>query len=204
MVAGLLFTVSCYAQTNNSKAQTPGRKWLSSLYNITETGMLCGSETGIYVKTVLGYRFLKQYSVGIGVGIQDYFAGERIMKERTDGMTSISAVPVFLDLRYDFLPGKITPFVYGNAGLSHPWSMKLQWRNEQVDKKYWGDFYEAGLGGKFRWNKRNALLVSAGYQYSQAIGKNFNTAITPIGQDIWPERIEYNFSRISLAIGLTF
>ena len=197
LAAGLLLTFVFSIKVSNSKAQTDAGKRKNVLYNITETGMLYGSETGISIKTVLGYRFLKQYSVGIGIGIQDYYIGSRIIDTEEKQFPVVTILPVFADMRYDLLDKKITPFIYGNVGFSHPVTIEHSYDKMKGEKP--GQLYELGLGQKFSANIRRSFIISAGYQYSDV---NAISKLTPFQAGQNPS-YKYTFGRITFRVGLT-
>ncbi|WP_295126780.1 hypothetical protein [uncultured Chitinophaga sp.] len=196
LAAGLCLTLVLSINVNNSNAQTNSGKRKNVLYNITETGMLYGNETGISIKTVLGYRFQHKYSVGIGIGYQHYYLGSMLIDVEEKQFPDISVIPIFADVRYDLLDKKITPFIYGNAGFSHLVKMETTYEKFKQDKP--GVVFEGGIGQKFSASVRRSFIISAGYQYSDVKGivkTRFEAEQAAFDK--------YTFGRITFRVGLT-
>ncbi len=134
---------------------------------------------------ITSYRLPYRLSVGGGIGIE-WFDHQQI--------------PFMADVKYSFLKGEWSPYVYAQGGYAVPLSKK-------VDGD-WSDYYGgllAGIGGGMRFNfaKRNALIFSFGYRYQKTK--------TVIGTYPWYsynpqyETILYNeFNRLTFSFGFLF
>lgn len=104
---------------------------------------------------VNGYRFLPQFAVGLGVGVEQ-FAYEII---RTGEKKTETAIPVFLHLRSDFINGKVSPFVAFNAG----YNIAM----DGEDSRFKGMMLEPVLGVSFNIGEKNRMVIGASYKMNR-------------------------------------
>ena len=97
--------------------------------------------------TVNGYQVNTNFFLGLGLGISKYDAGV--------------LVPVFLDLRYAFSTGQLSPYLYADGG------MRLSVSNFDETKL----FINPGIGARYSLNRFFAVNISAGI-LSQVDGVN--------------------------------
>jgi len=72
-------------------------------------------------------------------------------------------IPVFVDLRVNFMDRDNSPFAYLNGGYS------IGWKQGSPGTGYGGGMAAAGLGAKFRISPKNLMLVSLGYMFQQTL-----------------------------------
>ena len=120
--------------------------------------------TDVSLSVINGFRFLPQFAIGLGVGVQSLslsFGGFSY---------SSNAFPVFLHLRSDFLDRRISPFIVVNSGttFSQPFaevilgcsfsigqrgrlSIGLRGKSVGYDMYYGGSVTTSGLSIGFSW-----------------------------------------------------
>jgi len=98
---------------------------------------------------ITSYNFPFRLSVGGGIGIE-WFDHQQI--------------PFMADVKYRFLKGLWSPYVYAQGGYAVPLSQE----GDDVWTEYHGGTL-AGVGGGMRFNfsRRNALFFSLGYRYQK-------------------------------------
>jgi hypothetical protein len=135
---------------------------------------------------ITSYRFPFRLSTGVGVGIE-WFDHQQI--------------PIMADVKYYFLKGSWSPFVYGQCGYAFPLSKKVEGD--------WSDYYGgvlAGAGGGMRFNftNHNALIFSVGYRYQKT--KVVTGAYPWYSSYYQPyETIRYDeFNRLAFSFGFLF
>lgn len=113
-----------------------------------------------------GYIFKGQLFLGLGTGAHLF------MKESNN----VTLIPVFADVRYNFLGGKIVPFVGLKAGYS------IGLTNTIKSGTASGIYIAPSVGVKYRITKRIAGNITLGYstqylnyQYSQGIGQSLGS-----------------------------
>jgi hypothetical protein len=128
----------------------------SGFVNMTSFGFLAGSSNNIQVAPfsllmVNGYRNSLGITTGIGVGIE---------------FLSTNYMPLFLDLRYDFLEGDVVPYAMAKGGYSLPLSSD---RSEyDIDYSYTGGPLAAvGIGLKIKSRTHFAWDIGLMYRYQK-------------------------------------
>lgn len=124
--------------------------------NMTSLGFLAGSSNNMQVAPfsllmVNGYRNSLGITTGIGVGIE---------------FLSTNYMPLFLDLRYDFLEGDVVPYAMAKGGYSLPLSSD---RSEyDIDYSYTGGpLVAVGVGLKIKSRTHFAWDIGLMYRYQQ-------------------------------------
>jgi hypothetical protein len=103
------------------------------------------------IQTVNGYLFNPYFSLGLGIGMQAY--------------NELFLVPLFLDLRANFIEGKVTPFVAAEIGNSFT---RHQFFGVTTNYQDEGGFMGSVAGGvKFFPAPRMALNFSIGFSYQE-------------------------------------
>lgn len=110
-----------------------------------------GFTPSIGVQDVNGYLFNPYVSAGIGMGIHTY--------------SELTFIPLFADVRYNFLPGPVTPTVSLGVGYSFG-GEEINARNDS--REYTGGIYiNPAFGIKFNTRKTKALSFTLGYRYQK-------------------------------------
>lgn len=108
-----------------------------------------GSKFNSGFTTITSYRFPFRLSVGAGIGIEWF---------------NVAGLPVFADLKYNFLKGGLTPYVYTQAGYSLPLASNPE---GDYSTHYGGPLFAAGVGLRKNFSNRNAFVFSLGYRFQQ-------------------------------------
>jgi hypothetical protein len=140
------------------------------------------SSTGGFT-TVTSYRFPFRLSAGAGIGIEWF---------KTAGL------PVFADIKYSFLKGSITPFVYSQAGYTLPLAKN---QDGEYMTYHGGPLFGAGVGLRKNFTNRNAFIFSLGYRYQQTRTTYDNNYY--YWGELLTERID-RYNRIAFTIGFLF
>jgi len=120
----------------------------SGYTNITEMNFGLGlgqysSDYSFGIQTINGYLFNPYFSMGIGIGVDRY--------------KNVTFVPLFADLRVNFLQTNVTPFLSGGIGYSLG--------TDKVNKG--GLLVNPALGVKFFVSSKAALNFSIGYRLQE-------------------------------------
>lgn len=116
---------------------------------LADLGFMGGDQNTVSLMLINGYQFKNRLSIGAGFGIEKF-------KEQV--------IPVFADVRYHFLKGSITPFVYMQAGYSYPLGSSAEGNMTEVKG---GAMLNPGLGLRMNFTSRNALIFSLGWRYQE-------------------------------------
>lgn len=133
-------------------------------------------------RTINGYRIYHGISAGIGIAAERFVA----VPTYDSFKANFSLMPVFADLRYTFLQGRVSPVIALNAGyvflLNRPSSAETYNRRDLLppfawDDIYYYDHYERGglwlnaeAGVQFRTWKRYSLFASFNYSLCRVSG----------------------------------
>jgi len=144
-----------------------------------------GSENSGGFLFVTSYRFPFRMSTGAGIGIE-WFNHQQI--------------PFLADVRYCFLKGSWSPFIYAQGGYAVPLS---QDGDDSWTEYHGGPLAAVGAGMRFNFSKHNALVFNVGYRYQKT-----ETVTNPYPwSSSWPqyEDIRYDeFNRMTFAFGFLF
>ena len=156
-------------------------------------GILIGSsEPAFQVQSINGVSN-KDFSAGIGVGMDNYY---------------FKSIPVFLHLTRKISIKNFTPFVYTDIGLNLP-------EDRTGDEELWekriysnGLYFDLGFGYSIPLYKKMAMTFSMGYSQKYMNEKRERGYFIgfPVGvyHELPNEYYSYTFRRISLKAGLSF
>ena len=97
---------------------------------------------------IAGYRFIPQFFMGGGFGVEIY----------TDG----NMLPLFLNIRTDFIKARVTPFFSANVGYA------FGWVNGDNGSDWGGIFMEPGIGFRFNIAEHFGLNLSSSLKFQKA------------------------------------
>lgn len=139
------------------------------------------------VQTINGYQFNPYLSTGIGIGFQTH--------------TKIALVPIFLELRGNFIAKRTTPFVGMSAGYAYTMRETFGFTHIGTDHKG-GLMLTPSAGIKFFVKPKMALNLSLAYRYQEiALWHEGYTYYT----NTYPERYSKEVLRLYiLRFGFTF
>ena len=144
-----------------------------------------GSQNSGGFTFITSYRFPFRLAVGTGMGIE-WFDHQQI--------------PFMADVRYYFLKGSWSPYVYAQGGYAVPLSQK---GDNDWTEYHGGALAGTGAGMRFNFSKRNALVFSIGYRYQKT-----ETVTNPYPwSSSWPqyENIRYDeYNRMTFSFGFLF
>lgn len=116
---------------------------------LADLGFMGGKQNTMSLMLINGYQFKNHLSAGAGFGIEKF--DEQV-------------IPVFGDVRYNFLKGNITPFVYLQAGYS--WPLGKSTKGDLTEVKG-GALINPGIGLRMNFTTHNALIFSLGWRYQE-------------------------------------
>lgn len=144
-----------------------------------------GSENSGGFTFITSYRFPFRMSVGGGIGIE-WFDHQQI--------------PFMADIKYYFLKGLWSPYVYAQVGYAVPLSQKSD--NEWTEY-HGGTLAGTGAGMRFNFSKRNALIFNVGYRYQKTETVSNTYPWMSSIQD--SETIRYDeYKRLTFSFGFLF
>ncbi len=126
-----------------------------------------------------GYQFSPNFFAGVGVGFDHHFSGAAFL-------------PLFADLRVNFLKTTVTPFVDVAAG----WTFGLA-----PEKDVGGVLANPSFGVKFFVSPKVALQFSVGYRYQE--GTNTYETYTYYGAVNSRQYLHYDQNAVTLKFGVT-
>jgi hypothetical protein len=144
-----------------------------------------GSQNSGGFTFITSYRFPFRLAVGGGIGIE-WFEHQQI--------------PFMADVKYYFLKGSWSPYVYAQGGYAVPLSQKSD--NEWTEY-HGGVLTGTGAGLRFNFTRRNALIFSVGYRYqkTETITNDYPWMSTPQTS----ETIRYDeYNRLTFSFGFVF
>ena len=153
---------------------------------LADLGFMGGDENTMSLMLINGYQFKNRISVGAGFGIEKF-------KEQV--------IPVFADVRYNFLKGEITPFVYLQAGYSYPLGKSAAGNTTDIKG---GALINPGIGLRLNFTTHNALIFSLGWRYQEIRSHytNFYYWGGPV-YDNGYDRTDF-YRRIAVRVGFVF
>jgi hypothetical protein len=122
---------------------------------LADIGFMGGKQNTMSLALINGYQFRNRLSVGAGFGVEKF--DEQV-------------IPVFADLRYNFLKGGITPFIYLQGGYSFPLGKSLEGNTTEIKG---GSLINPGIGLRMNFTTHNALIFGIGWRY-QEIRSHYN------------------------------
>jgi hypothetical protein len=144
-----------------------------------------GTKNSAGCSFITAYCFPFRLSVGMGIG-NEWFDHQQI--------------PFLADVKYSFLKGSWTPYVYVQGGYAVPLSKKV---DGDWSEYYGGVLAGTGAGLRFNFTRHNALLFSLGYRYQKT--KTVTNSYPWISAYQPYETILYNeFNRLTFSFGFLF
>jgi hypothetical protein len=191
ILAALLFLMNLAMAQDVPAADEKEKKSCScafeSLFSVGDLEGQLGS--ALQLQTIQGIRYGKWF-FGIGAGL-DYY--------------NTRSIPLFVDLRREFMNYKAKPFVYADGGYHFAWP-------RDRDKELYGTkidfdgglYYDLGLGIRFGVGKKGGVLFSAGYSYKYLREVHISQVCNfdPPCQMRATEWYRYRLNRLSLKIGV--
>lgn len=186
----LFFIVTLFTFTSYGQEISSGYHGYFDLgYGIGIEGTLTTNRTQI--TTIHGYQVNNNLFFGAGVGL--YFT-EGFKKDLIGGnymwkRNNTTEVPLFADVRYNFLNKKITPFIEGRLGYNLTGS---------------DAFWNIGAGCRFALKNKNAINVALSYE---SIKLKYDTLKMLVGNyfsNYYYQREDGVFCAIGLRIGYEF
>ena len=108
-----------------------------------------GSQNSGGFTFITAYRFPFRLSTGVGMGIE-WFEHQQI--------------PFIADIKYCFLKGWWSPYIYAQCGYAVPLSQEGE---DEWTENHGGTLAGTGIGMRFNFARRNALVFSLGYRYQK-------------------------------------
>jgi hypothetical protein len=147
-----------------------------------------GSKNSAGSSFITSYRFPFRLSTGVGIG-DEWFDHQQI--------------PFIADVKYSFLKGSWSPYIYAQTGYAIPMSKNSDndnsWYYQNTDY-YGGVLAGAGGGMRFDFSGHNALIFSIGYRYQKT-----KTVTTDPWSSYQSETIVYDeYNRMTFAVGFLF
>ena len=153
---------------------------------LADLGLMGGAQNTMSLMLINGYQFKNRLGVGGGFGVEKF--DEQV-------------IPVFADIRYNFLKGGITPFIYLQAGYSYPLGKSPTGNTNEVKG---GALINPGVGLRLNFTAHNALIFSLGWRY-QEIRSHYNYYYYYGGPtyDNGYDRTDF-YRRIAVRVGFVF
>jgi len=113
----------------------------------------------VFVETTHGFQLNKVLFVGVGIGFHYYWDDSYYIYEPhsyspIDDKYKVYIVPLFADVRFDFMNNRLSPFVDIRGGYSII-------ENGEAE----GAFFSVGPGVRYKLNDRKALNLCLGYMF---------------------------------------
>jgi hypothetical protein len=177
----------------NISAQQATAIKLLQFHSINNIGLLEGQTGSAFqLQTINGVQY-KSWFTGVGLGL-DYY------RYRT--------IPLFIDVRKEFGKTKSKFFMYADGGINFGWPTEKQKMQYVVSDKFGtGFYYDAGAGYKIFINKKNGLLLSAGYAFKKVQETTQQYYFNPGGlEPLNPatQKYVYSLNRFTFKIGWEF
>jgi len=155
---------------------------------LADIGFMGGDNNNLSMMLTNAWQFKNRISVGAGFGIEKF---------------GYQVIPVYADIRYNLLKGRITPFIFMQGGYSFPLGSSQEQNNYQETELKGGGMLNPGLGLRLNFNNRNALVFSLGWRYQELHTKWKYTYWYYVQDDQSYEGINF-YRRISVRIGFIF
>ncbi|RLD34094.1 MAG: hypothetical protein DRJ15_00545 [Bacteroidetes bacterium] len=130
-----------------------------------------------------GYRFIPQLYLGAGTGVEIY--SEETM------------LPLFVQVRTDFVKAKVTPFFYANVGYA------FGWINGEEGSDWGGVFMEPGIGFRFNIAEHFGLNISSSFKFQRAYYADYYYA-PYYSQNYHDARIQETYRLFTFKVGFSF
>jgi len=141
------------------------------------------AEPVLGMHAIAGYRFIPQFFMGGGFGVEIY----------TDG----NMLPLFLNIRTDFVKARVTPFFSANVGYA------FGWINGEDGSDWGGIFLEPGIGFRFNIAEHFGLNISSSFKFQKAYFNNHYWDYSYPGNSHY-ERIPETYRLFIFKVGFSF
>jgi hypothetical protein len=177
----------------DKKPDLPSGEQPSRFYNLNSfTPVTFNGDFLNAIQTVCGYRIIPQLAIGGGIGYE-YF---RSVPTYLDFKASLSLLPVFVDVRYVALKGKVSPVLVVNAGykflLNRPSTqmvydtvyssvITVSARDDYSEYETYtggGPFITAGIGVNARFYRQMLVNFSVEYSLWSVSGDHHTTDVS--------------------------
>ncbi|MDT8393237.1 MAG: hypothetical protein RQ761_05310 [Bacteroidales bacterium] len=128
------------------------KKGFESTVDIGLGGILDWGGPALSLNMVVGYRFFPQFFLGGGTGLEFY--------------ENRSMLPIFFNVRTDFVEARVTPFFAANAGYA------FGWLNYEDGSDWGGVFIEPSIGIRFNFSSSFGLNLSTGLKFQKVLNSN--------------------------------
>jgi len=210
-----IIPVFSLGQTKSSSDEKPEQSFQekpTGFYNVTSfTPVTFNGDLFNGVQTVCGYKVLPYLAFGGGLGYERFKSIPTYDNFKTD----LSLLPVFVDIRYTILNGKVSPVIALDAGyrilLNRPTTqtvydtsyysvITVSGRSVYADKDlYWqgGPFITTALGLKVRLYGRWSAYLAGEYSLWSISGDRYTTETKFLlgSNDIW-SKVGYSESTV--------
>lgn len=133
---------------------------------------------------VAGYRFIPQFFVGGGIGFEFFIDG--------------NMMPLFLQLRADFVEGKVSPFFTLNGGYS------FGWLTYGDGSDYGGMFMEPGIGIRINFSKNFGMNLGSTFKFQRAQEPDYYYGYDPYSSYYYDSRQDITYRMFTFKVGFTF
>lgn len=164
--------------------------WKSSFHSFNTVQVLNGSTTtSLAITTVNGFQFGKCFA-GLGAGFDYYYH---------------TTIPFFLEARFDLARRKGKLQLFGNAGLSIPFTAQNENQEYKSGHYKTGSLYGTGIDYLVPV-KKEAVIVGLAFSNKQVIQMVDNNVWNPLLNSFEniPTEGKYAFNRIAIRIGWMF
>ncbi len=148
---------------------------------------------GMGFRYAMGYNMNRWLNFGAGTGFEFYDFGIQYSWTRID---PIVFIPLFAEVRGDFLDKKITPFYSLQLG----YGFKVPTENDDWGNKPGGTYFRPALGCKFKLTEKFSSSVSFGYELQHARYKRDDSW----GEDPYINDIRRTYQRYFIQFGFGF
>lgn len=185
-----LFVFCIYASLHAQRVDKNVSEVLPRFHSFNSIQALNGNTTtSMAVNTVNGLQFNSLFA-GVGVGFDYYFH---------------TTIPLFLEARFDLVKRKRKLQLFGNGGLSFPFSGQNTKFEYSPGNYKTGTMYAAGLDYLVPVGK-DAIIVGAAFSNKQVIHMVDNNIWNPVLNRLEnaPTEEKYLFNRIAIRVGWMF
>lgn len=146
-----------------------------------------GSSNNAGIAFSVSYPVVKRLNAGLGTGLEFF---------------DYQILPMFVEFKYDILPGRLTPFVYSRAGYSLPLSKGTD--NGWYTPTYHGGMlFAAGAGIQRSFSSSGSFFFAVGYRYQQ-LRSTSNTYPWYSGDIVQESVYIEGKNRINVSLGVLF
>jgi len=143
------------------------------------------AEPVLGMHAIVGYRFIPQFYLGGGLGVEIY----------TDG----NMLPIFLNVRTDFVDARVTPFFAANIGYA------FGWVNGYDGSDWGGVFLEPGIGVRFNISEQFGLNLSSSLKFQRGYYHDYYyEPLYPQGEVYHDYRVQETYRLFIFKVGFSF